>query len=133
MPSFSSSKSSIIKSIYFYSVSLIALMMIVFSTVDLINIGLKTWIFTKADQPGYIQPCDVAAVPSSPAKDGQAADIQTQLAVCEANTKQQLEQYQTQKQSDAVRDLAFLVVGIPVFAYHWTTIRKEQKEERSPS
>ena len=41
-----------IRSIYFYAVSIIALFMLVFSAVDLINIGLKTWVFKNAD-PSY--------------------------------------------------------------------------------
>ncbi|MEO5928103.1 MAG: hypothetical protein ABIO72_05270 [Patescibacteria group bacterium] len=119
-------KSSIIKTIYFYSVSLIALMMISFSTADLVNLGLKTWVFTKADQADYyLQPCTVP-VPA-PTGDFNRADF---VKSCEDNNAQQKENYQTQKQRDAVRDLAFLVVGIPLFAYHWKTIRKESREEK---
>jgi hypothetical protein len=43
-------KAMIIKSIYFYLVSFVALMMVAFSSADLINMALKTWIFTKADK-----------------------------------------------------------------------------------
>lgn len=118
-------KPSLIKSIYFYTVSLIALMMISFSTADLVNLGLKTWVFTKADQADYyLQPCAVPVPTPSP--DFNRADY---MKNCEDNNRQQKENYIVQKQRDAVRDLAFLVVGIPLFAYHWKTIRKESRNE----
>jgi len=117
-------KSSIIKNIYFYTVSLIALMMIAFSVADLVNLGLKTWVFTKADDANYyIQPCPVPPMP--PGTDAPNVDY---MKNCEANNRQQKENYEAQKQRDAVRDLAFIVVGLPLFAYHWRTIRKESKE-----
>ncbi|MFA5935896.1 MAG: hypothetical protein WC787_03525 [Patescibacteria group bacterium] len=120
------SKSSLIKTLYFYVVSLISLMMIVFSTADLVNIGLKTWVFTKADDANYyIQPCAVPVMP--PGTDAPNVDY---MKNCEDNNRIQKENYEVQKQRDAVRDLAFLVVGIPLFAYHWRTIRKESRDEK---
>jgi hypothetical protein len=120
------SKPSIIKNIYFYAVSLIALMMMVFSVADLVNLGLKTWVFTKADDANYyIQPCVVPALP--PGTDAPNVDY---MKNCEDNNRQQKENYEAQKQRDAVRDLAFLVVGLPLFAYHWKTIRSESRDEK---
>lgn len=123
------SKSGTIKTLYFYAVSLISLMMIVFSTADLVNIGLKTWIFKKADQNAYpMPPCELQMI-SQPGIAQEERD--RQIKQCEASRVSESEVNAIQKQRDAVRDLAFLVVGIPVFAYHWATIRKEQREEKS--
>lgn len=121
-----SNKSGLIKSIYFYLVSLISLMMVVFSTADLVNLGLKTWVFTKADRADYyIQPCAVPPMPK-----GTDAPNVDQMVVCEQNNKQQAENYAAQKQRDAVRDIAFILVGIPLFAYHWRTLRRESRLEK---
>lgn len=100
--------------------------MVVYSTADLVNLGLKTWVFTKADQVDYyMAPCTVPM----PVPTGDF-DRDAYIKSCEDNNAQQKENYQIQKQRDAVRDLAFLVVGIPLFAYHWKTIRKESREEK---
>ena len=42
-----------IKRIYLYLVSLIALIIIIIGAQSLIDIGLKTWVFTKADNDFY--------------------------------------------------------------------------------
>ena len=102
--------------------------MVVFSTADLVNLGLKTWIFTSADEPTYYQsPCYAPVAPmmenNQPVKE----------ADCEASAEKQraieAKAQTIQKQRDAVRDLAFLIVGLPLFAYHWRTIRKESKND----
>ena len=46
-------KIAIIKNIYLYLVSFVALMMIVFSISSLINVILKTYIFKQAGNYGY--------------------------------------------------------------------------------
>ncbi len=121
-------KSSVIKTVYFYLVSLISLFMIVFATVDIVNIGLTTWVFTKADSLNYYTPPCSVSVPPAPGADPSVIAVERKN--CEENIKQQEEQRVAQKQRDAVRDLSFVVIGVPLFVYHWSTIRRESKEER---
>lgn len=122
------SKSQIIKTVYFYLVSLIALMMVVFSTADLVNLGLKTWVFPKADQQEYRKPpCKYMVSPGPDAGDTQEA-YEARLAECEANRIDPDEAQAIRNQKAAVRDLSFLFVGIPLFLYHWLIIRREQKK-----
>ncbi len=122
------SKSQIIKTVYFYLVSLIALMMVVFSTADLINLGLKTWVFPKADQQEYREPpCKYMISPAPDETDTKEA-YEARLAECEANRMDPEEARVIRNQKAAVRDLSFLFVGIPLFLYHWLIIRREQKK-----
>lgn len=123
------SKAQIIKTVYFYLVSLIALMMVVFSTADLINLGLKTWVFPKADQQEWRQlPCDVE-MPRSVNGEETEEMYQQRIAKCEAARINEDEARAIRNQRDAVRDLSFLFVGIPLFLYHWIIIRREQKKD----
>ena len=123
------SKPSIIRSLYFYIISIIGLMMIVFSTADLINLGLKTWVFPKADR--YYSSCDNMLYPSSYGTAVSPKDAgDRQKEQCEQQLKRDKENAVSNKQSQAVRDLSFLVVGLPLFAFHFRIAQKERREEK---
>lgn len=131
------SKASVIKSIYFYLVSFVALMMVVFSTADMINMVLKTYIFTKANQPYYYKPleCQIGTASSEVAIDDTSAPkttIKYTPEECtrleEENMKQQRESMIADNQRNAVRDISMIVVGIPLFIFHWGFIRKRKDE-----
>ena len=124
------SKSSLIKTIYFYLVSLISLMMVVFSTADLVNLALKIWVFPKADKQEYIEPSCALQIPAKMPGISEE-EYQRQIKNCEANRMNEDERRSIQHQRDAVRDLSFLVVGAPLFLYHWRIIRREGKEDRT--
>src|SRR5690348_16641033 len=105
-----------IKSIYFYLVSFVALMMVVFSTADIINIALKTWVFTAADKDIYNYPpiCEAyrpVAVSGPDAKPAQTMSKEDCEKQNEANAKQQEASRIAQKQRDVVRDISMIVVG----------------------
>lgn len=120
-----SHKVAIIKNIYFYAVSLVALLMVVFSFADVVNIALRTYIFTKADQNyygGYYPPCPVPATPDAPSSTGGKGEPgcvnkDEQMRIEKDNAA-------AQKQRDLVRDISLILVGVPLFLYHWHIIRK---------
>ncbi len=122
------SKSQIIKTVYFYLVSLIALMMVVFSTADLVNLGLKTWVFPKADLNEYREPSCSYMIVKDPGMVETDEVYQQRIAECEANKVSEEDARVIRNQKAAVRDISFLFVGIPLFLYHWLIIRKEQKK-----
>jgi hypothetical protein len=123
-----SPKAVVIKTIYFYLVCFVALMTVVFSAADLINIALKTWIFTKADSTDYYYaPAMVCPTPVDKSlSDTTTAQIK---ADCERQQKTNEELSKNnriaQKQSNVVRDISLIVVGIPLFLYHWQIVRKK--------
>lgn len=124
-------KSSLIKTIYFYLVSLIALLMVVFSTADLINLGLKTWVFPKTNNNYYGPTC--ALMVPTPIEKGATQTTATvdYVKQCEVDRKNQEDMAIIQNQRDAVRDISMIVVGIPLFLYHWITIRRDKESEKA--
>ncbi|MBD3251952.1 hypothetical protein GF380_05915 [Candidatus Uhrbacteria bacterium] len=120
-------RNALIKTIYFYLVSLIGLMMVVLPTADLVNIVLKTTIFPKANMEEYRElPCPDRIIK---APDGETDEqYQSRVERCERSRVNETERLAIRLQKDIVRDLSFLVVGIPLFLYHWITIRKDRKE-----
>ena len=121
-----------IKSIYFYLVSFVALMMVVFSTADMINIALKTWVFTAADKDVYYgAPCAAPASMMLPDGKTPVADPAIYRIDCEkqneANLKQQEASRTAQRQRNVVRDISMIVVGIPLFLIHWRIVRSKDE------
>lgn len=110
-----------IRKVYLYLTSLIGLVLILIGAISLVNLGLKTWIFTKADNEFYGSPC----YEPQPVVKGEEVRAQGQLSKedCE---KQQAESRSARRQSDAARSVAFLLVGAPVYFYHWTKIKDER-------
>jgi hypothetical protein len=126
-----SPKGKTIKSIYFYLVSFVALMMAVFSTADIINIALKTWVFTAADKDMYNYPRTVCEMPAQ----ATPPDVKSMPAVskedCEKSNEETIKQQEAsrvaQKQRDVVRDISMIVVGIPLFLIHWRIVRSKDE------
>ena len=117
----------IVKTIYFYLVSFVALMMVVFSVADVINAALKTWVFTKADNYNnyYVEPaCDALTIKSDAAIKPLTTEECDQRKA-EAD-KRAIEERTAQRQRDIVRDISMIVVGVPLFATHWWIIRKKE-------
>lgn len=119
------SKVSFIKNIYLYLVSFVALFMIVFSVADMVNIGLKTFLFPKADSYGYYpEPaCPVLPDENATSTDPRGKDY---CVSKEERERAEKENRSAQRQRDLVRDISFLIVGLPLFAYHWMIIRRKE-------
>lgn len=106
-------------------------MMVVWSTANLIDIALKTWVFTKADFDYY----GAYPVCVTPETAPVARDVKTVPAIskeeCEKqnaeNKKQQETSRMAQKQRDVVRDISMIVVGIPLFLIHWRIVRRKDE------
>jgi hypothetical protein len=103
-----------VKKIYIYLFSAIGLVMVIIGLVQLINLGLRTWIFTKADMI-YDYPAPVVYQ-----KDQELQQPDKKL----------VEEYQknslaSQRQRQAANAVAIIIVGAPLFLYHWKLARKE--------
>lgn len=116
-------KPPIIKTLYLYVVSLVALFMVVFSLADIINIALRTYVFTAADQ-GY---SGYYPEPACPIKGTDAATSTKDICIGREERETIDKKNNTaQKQRDLVRDISFIIVGVPLFLYHWRIIRKKE-------
>ena len=106
-------------------------MMVVFSTADIINIALKTWVFTHADKDMYSYPKAACEVPTPVAPPDLKSAPVVSKADCEKQNEENIKQQETnrmaQKQRDVVRDLSMIVVGIPLFLIHWRIVRSREE------
>jgi hypothetical protein len=112
-----------IKKIYLYVVSLISLVIMVVGAIMLINLALKTWVFTKADQYAFY-PARMQCV-EPPAGTSKAEFPECQPGYEEEQRKIEMENRTAQRQRDAAQAIAMILVASPVFYYHWKLARKE--------
>ena len=113
-----------IKKIYLYLVSTIALVIWVVGAIMLVNMGLKAWVFTKADNYSYYaapraEVCSQANVDIKMYPECAAGYAEQQKAMEEANRA-------SQRQRDAAQALSMILIATPVWFFHWRLARKEQ-------
>ena len=109
-----------LKKAYLYLVSTIALVIAVIGAIMIINLGLKAWVFTKADMNYYSYPC------VQPVADPSGKTVPCDQATIDAQKKQADDNQASQRQNTAAQALAMIIVATPVWFYHWKMARKEQ-------
>jgi hypothetical protein len=131
-----------IRQIYFYAATLIFLIMSVVALISLLNLGLKTYVFTKADM-AFGQTCDdngnfgynapMPALAAPPIKEGQPAVTELTPEQKAANKarceQQQSDQRDSQRQNTLVQYLSMLVVAAPLFFLHFKWVQKDRETE----
>ena len=105
---------------FLYIFATVGLVLCIIAGVSLINLALKTYVLKKADNYCY----DYSRVPTVD-KDGNTTEPtqeqkDEQKRICE-------EQRASQKQSQAANAIAMLIVGLPLYGYHWYRIRSENQ------
>ena len=113
---------------YLAIVSLIGLMMIVISSAQLINSGLKTWVFPAADVPTWLEDCTDTSRSIKPVELDYEMTEEEIFAECEERRAQQIENHGVEKARDAVNHLALIIVGLPLFLIHFRAFNKERKK-----
>ncbi len=109
-----------------YLFALVGLVLITIGCVRLVSLALKTYVFKQADiyyeYPPYMKPV--------PALEDAARGTTTEP------TKEEIDEYQkkqrtSNRQREAAESIAFILVGVPLYFYHWRVIQKEKTTESS--
>lgn len=125
--------SSFILRLYFALVSAVTLFTLMFGAIDFLTLGLKTYVFTSADVPDYLENCSESIRWNKPIlSEGQTMPTDEELLKqCEARNESSIESYHRQKATQAVRNLALIIVSLPLFIVHFRIVYRDWKEERS--
>jgi len=115
----------LIRKLYLYVVTGIGLMLVVIGCVQLVNIGLKVYVFKAADK-SYIYP----ATKQTSITDKTAGVTITEPSVEEMQAYQD-KQTQSNRESNASNAIAMIIVGAPLYIYHWLVIKKDKEERES--
>jgi hypothetical protein len=107
-----------VKKIYIYLFSAIGLVLVIIGGVQIINLGLKVFIFTKADI--YVEY-------PRPIVSEEGVVEETEIS------KEELEEFQkenlaSRRQRQAANAIALIIIGSPLFLYHWQLAKKMKND-----
>jgi len=141
---------SFIRTVYLYLFSLVGLFILIFGFIGLIKLGLTTWVFPEAENYSY----DVRPIMLPGEKLNDESDLVTGLENCKEtcdlgpegeealsewlidyrewkeasdNPKDELKHRRQRQASD---NFAMIIVGLPLYLFHWTTIKKDTKKKK---
>lgn len=134
-----STGASFILRIYFAVVSAVTLFTLMFGAIDLLTIGLRQ-VIPGADQPEWgLEDCSNLtdrypvgkAIGESSAVPATVEPSEEELrAACEARNADALRNWQNQQAADTVRNIALIIISLPLFAIHFHVVYKDWKAER---
>lgn len=146
-------KNTWIRTVYLYLFALVGLALIIIGSVRLLDLGLKIFIFKEADKPEEVQryyppfPPERFLEPQAVSKDQKAPAIALSEKIKEFTETDRdalnrwLIDYQNWKESydeidyvrarrerEASNSLAFIIIGLPLYLYHWKVIKRDRRE-----
>ena len=142
-------KHSLVRTIYLYLFTIIGLVLLTISSVRFVDMGLKTFVFKKADQEQrnfFKQPplpaIDISKITQVDGgkiqkKDGEIFLTQEEKTQIDQwildynNWKEEIAKIDpvtAQRQRDASINLAMILIGLPLYLFHWRIISRETKE-----
>lgn len=133
---------NIIKTVYFYLFSLIGLIIVTIGGIQLLNIGLKTYVFKAADfdrrismrqpmMPYFSEDAILKLSESKELTNEEKASVKRWIESFNEWEKesQSIDYVASERSREAATSTAMILVGIPLFAYHWMVIRNELKKK----
>ncbi len=130
-----------VRILYLYVFALVGLGLVAIGTVQIVDLGLKIFIFKKADQfPNYTNfpPCPTIAVDQKGDEAKYTEKItpeqKTALDAWAREFKNWQEQQKkidflaSERERKASNSIAMILVGLPLYLYHWRIIKKEARE-----
>lgn len=109
-----------VRLLYLYLFSFIGLLIAVIGSVQLVDLAIKVYVFKGADR------YEMVVGPSRIDLTGKEVPM-TDDEKAEQKVAQERETTR-QRQRQASTALAMLLVGVPLYKYHWDTIRKEGRK-----
>ena len=119
-------KYPLIRRIYLYLFAFIGLGLITIGCVRLVSLGLKTYIFKQADIY-YNYPIQKPAVP---ALEAGTSTVTRESSEEEIKTFEE-KQRRSNRQREAAESIAFILVGVPLYFYHWRVIKRDKEAEQN--
>lgn len=136
-------KHSLIRTVYLYLFSLVGLGFLIGGTIGFMNMGLRIFVFKQADQdevirdmqpPMYYQIEKVRELDDSDLSMDDKEAIKDWLSDYEAWKERRAESDSVtiNRHQDAANNLAMILVGLPVYLYHWNIVKKDILKSKNP-
>lgn len=133
-----------VRVLYLYAFALVGLALTTFGAVQLLDLGLKIYVFKKADITQNYQ-----GVPLYPpiAIDQKTDDIKYSEKITPEqkialdswaveyknwrDSQKNIDYLASSRQRTASNSLAMILIGLPLYLYHWMIVKKEAKENNN--
>ena len=136
----------LIRTIYLYLFALLGLVLLVVGGVRFIDMGLRAFVFTKADErERLIYKTPPIAPVGTIKKLEQIKDSQEEFCLPQEDKaaielwladykewkkkKEKIDPVTASRHRDASSNLAMILIGLPLYLYHWRIIKKEIKDK----
>jgi hypothetical protein len=131
-----------VRTLYLYLFALLGLVFLSIGAIRLLDMGLRTFVFRAADRQERLYD----APPMAPMRERLAVAAESGELTAEERQqiRQLLEEYrqweerrsgidpvQARRHREAAGSLAMILVGLPLYLYHWRRIRVETAERRA--
>jgi len=136
----------VIRKIYLYIFALLGLVLLIIGCTRFINMGLKAYVFTQADEEvrmyDTVRPMmDIEMEEKITGLDIVEEDVTVKLSKSQAEqlryyvkeskaweeSQSKVDVITARRHRDAAMNLALILVGFPLYLAHWLIIRKETK------
>ncbi len=107
-----------IRLLYLYLFSFIGLIIAVIGTIQIVDLGMKVYLFKEADRYDY---------PLTSKFDPTGKEIALTDQEKADQKAQQDKETTRNRQRQVSTALAMLLVGVPLYKYHWNLIKKEDR------
>jgi hypothetical protein len=135
-------KHSLVRTIYLYIFACLGLVLLTIGSVNFLNMGLKVFVFTGAEQEERImnkQPqamyfADDAVMAKSIKSCSLTTEQKQQIDYWVNDYKNWKETYaqidyvSSRRQKEASINLSLIVIGLPLYLYHWTVIKRDVRK-----
>jgi len=128
----------LIRTIYLYLFTLLGLVLLVIGGARFLDMGLKTFIFTKADQEQRLMNRQPFYTPYPTERLEESGDVtefsdQEKAAIRQwlvnyknwEKDRSEIDPVSARRHRDASMNLALVLIGLPLYIYHWRIIKKE--------
>ncbi len=144
-------RNPLIRTIYLYLFALVGLGMFVVGASMLINLGLKTWIFTKADEEDiYLSRPSPVVIKDPELQTAEGLKVCSDKCQLTATQREQIDvwlsDYKNWQETEKNRDLnayvrrnrerqastatSLILIGLPLWLFHWLTIKRDIKANK---
>ena len=141
-------KYTLVRTIYLYIFALLGLVLLIIGSVNFLNMGLKAFVFTQADEENRIFSKQMP-VPTIPKIENIQQDIEEGKDICFSaeekiivenwlddynNWEKNMSEFDTvtsRRHRDASMNLSLILIGLPLYLYHWKIIKRETEEKES--
>ena len=139
-------KYTLVRTIYLYIFALLGLVLLIIGSVNFLNMGLKAFIFTQADEESRIFSKQIP-VPTISKIENIQQYIEEEKEVCLSTEEKvifenwltnynaweesmsEFDPITSRRHRDASVNLSLILIGLPLYLYHWKIIKKETEEK----